>query len=186
MRRAALLLLSAALLACGDDEPDAPDPPVDPPRPAWKWVRTVLFDRLDLAIPEPWSHDYRPFGPDQVHFSAPKDDDFRPQLQILWRKRDSTPAAWAEHMTGKFTNNPLVTVFGRGRQSVAGMSGYYLTYGQTAKHPKTGATMEFRTIDFYFAGYGHVGMLRGVSTARTFFDYRPLFTEIARRLEYRR
>ena len=89
----------------------------------------------------------------------------------------------AEYLLGMEAN---LTVFGRGRQSVAGMSGYYLTYGQTAKHPKTGATVEFRTIDFYFAGYGHVGMVRGVSTARTFFDYRPLFTEIARRLEYRR
>ena len=62
----------------------------------------------------------------------------------------------------------------------------YLTYGQTGKHPGTGAPMEFRTIDFYFSGYGYVGMLRGVSTARTFLAYRPLFTEIARRLAYRR
>lgn len=183
MRRAALLLVSAALLACGDDEPDPP--PRSPPR-ALNWVHTRLFEVLELWIPEAWSHDYRPFGPDQVHFSAPKHDDFRPQLQILWRKSESTPDAWADHMAGKFTNNPLVTVFGRGRQPVAGMSGHYLTYGQSAKHPKTGATTEFRTIDFYFAGHGHAGMVRGVSTARTFFDYRPLFTEIARRLEYRR
>lgn len=182
MRRAALLLCSAALFACGDDEPDPPQPPAA----ALNWVHTRLFEVLELWIPEPWSHDYRPFGPDQVHFSAPKDDDFRPQLQVLWQKSESTPDAWADRRIGKFTHNPLVKVFSRGRQSVAGMSGHYLTYGQTGKHPRTGATLEFRTIDFYFAGYGHVGMLRGVSTARTFFGYRPLFTEIARRLQYRR
>jgi hypothetical protein len=66
------------------------------------------------------------------------------------------------------------------------MPARYLVYGQAGKHPATGAAMEFRTIDFYFAGHGHVGMVRGVSTARTFLVYRPLFTEVARRLAYRR
>jgi hypothetical protein len=185
MRRAALLALSVALCACSDDEPAAPEPPPPPP-PALKWVRTRLFERLDLAIPEPWSHDYRPFGPDQVHFSAPQDDDFRPQLQVLWQASTATPAAWAGRWTGKFTDNPQVQIFARGRQMVAGMEGRYLVYGQSGKHPETGATMEFRTIDFYFAGHGHVGMVRGVSTARTFLAYRPLFAEVVRRLEYRR
>jgi len=184
MRRAALLLLSLALFACGDDEPDPP--PALPPRPALKWVRTRLFDVLDLAIPEPWSRDYRAFGPAQVHFSAPKDDDFRPQLQVHWRPSKDSLASWAGRMADKFKDNPQVELFSGGDQSVGGMSGRYLIYGQSGKHPETRATMEFRTIDFYFSGYGHVGMLRGVSTARTFLAYRPLFTEIARRLEYRR
>ncbi|MHC4134870.1 MAG: hypothetical protein ACYTDU_09460 [Planctomycetota bacterium] len=183
MRGAALLLLSVALFACGDDEPE---PPPLPPRPALKWVRTRLFDVLDLAIPEPWSHDYKTFGPDQVHFSAPRDDSFRPQLQVLWRPSKDSLASWAGRMADKFTDNPQVNLFSQGRAAAGDMPGRYLIYGQSAKHPETGATMEFLTIDFYFAGYGHVGMLRGVSTARTFLAYRPLFTEIARRLEYRR
>jgi hypothetical protein len=186
MRRVALFVFAVALFACGDDEPDAPEPPVRVPPPALEWVRTRLFEVLDLAIPKPWAQDYHPFGPDQVHFSAPKDDEFRPQLQVLWRKSSETPGAWAERMTGKFTDNPQVNVFSAGRGMVAGMAARYLIYGQSAKHPQTGAKMEFRTIDFYFAGHGHVGMVRGVSTARTFLAYRPLFTEVARRLEYRR
>ena len=183
MRRAALLL-SIALGACGDDEPVEP-PPLPPP-PALKWVRTRLFENLELAIPESWSRDYRAMRPDYVHFSAPLDDAFRPQLQVLWRPSKDSLAAWAEHMTAKFTDNPHVNLIRRGSETVAGMSARYLIYGQSGKHPETGAAMEFRTIDFYFAGYGHVGMVRGVSTARTFLTYRPLFTAIARRLEYRR
>ena len=185
MRRAALLLLSAALFACGDDEPDAP-PPLRTPPPALKWVRTRLFDMLDLWIPEPWSHDYRAFGPDQVHFSAPKDGRFRPQLQVLWQASKASLSAWASHMSAKFTDNPQVSLLSQGRAAVGDMSARYLIYGQSGKHPETGAAMEFRTIDFYFAGHGHTGMLRGVSTARTFPVYRPLFAGIARRLEYRR
>lgn len=184
MRRVALLLLPVALLACGDD--DAPDAPELPRPPAIKWVRTRLFDVLDLAIPEPWSKDYRAFGPDQVHFSAPEDDDFRPQLQVLWKPSKLSLGTWAGRMTEKFKNNPQVQLFSNGHETVAGLSARYLVYGQTGKHPGTGATMEFRTIDFYFAGYGHVGMLRGVSTARTFLAYRVLFTEVAHRLAYRR
>jgi hypothetical protein len=183
MRRAGLLAFSLALLACGDDERN---PPPLPPRPALSWVRTRLFDALDLAIPEPWSHDYRAFGPDQVHFSAPQDDGFRPQLPVLWQPSEASLGTWAGRMTDKFTDNPQVNLFSRGRETVAGMAGRYLVYGQSGKHPESGATMEFRTIDFYFAGHGHVGMVRGVSTARTFLAYRPLFTEVARRLAYRR
>ena len=183
MRRAALLL-SIALCACGDDEPVEP-PPLPPP-PALKWVRTRLFENLELALPEPWSRAYREMRPDYVAFSAPLDGDFRPQLQVLWQPSKDSLAVWASHMSAKFTDNPQVSLLSQGRAAVGDMSARYLIYGQSGKHPETGAAMEFRTIDFYFTGHGHKGMVRGVSTAGTFLAYRPLFTAIARRLEYRR
>jgi len=191
MKRAApiavLVIVVVAVLGVAKGWWQGAEDPVDP-LPAdtpIHWVNTTLWE-FALSVPEPWSKTYRATHPDYVHFSGPKDDEFMPQLQFKWSKKEMKSAAWSEWNVTKFRNAPGYAVFDEGEATVAGMPARYLVYGLKQKTPGTDDVVEYRTIDFYFAGHGHVGMLRGVSTARTFLDtYRRLFTQIAHRLRYR-
>jgi len=180
---AAALVLGA--VACSDD-PAPPDParPDPAPRPEVDWHFTRVFG-FRLYLPEAWGTDYRARGREEIHFSLPKDDGFRPQVQFHWKRKRVASVKDYLRRKARGVEAPGRKVVDDGATTVAGMPAHYVVYRQTARHE--GRELQFLTVDFFFAGHEHVGMLRGVATLRAFLDvYRPLFFAVARRLVYDR
>jgi hypothetical protein len=187
MRRVTLLL---ALAACGDhpppeDKPVPPEPPVVPPRTALNWVRTQPLELgwdLELWIPEPWTKGYK-VQDDQIFFAGPDaDGGWQPELQFGWRTKEKSLDEWAGERIRFLEGLPTGKVQAKGSATVAGMPAVWFIYG--FERNAEGRSQPMREINFYFAGHGGIGFVRGVSTARTFDAYAPVYREAAARLRY--
>jgi len=183
MRR--LALLSLLLAACGDDDP-APSPPPPPPPPAivdWVYTQVPGWD-LEIHVPKAWSGSQQFLMEGrEVSFGGPLDDGWKPELYFGWIARDQTLDEWGGRKIRAFEESPNEQVLARGTTVVAGMAALYCVYGYERKAADSGP-QQMRGLVFYFVGYGHIGYVRGVCTARTSGRYFPAFEEAARRVRY--
>jgi len=179
------VLLLALVASCSDPtEPRPPGPPPIPAAAAVKWVNTRPpgWD-LELWLPEPWKTGYKAQG-DQIFFAGPEADlGWKPELQFGWRMKEKSLDEWAGERVRYLESLPVGTVQAKGRGTVAGMPAEWFTYGFERK--VEGQVQSMREINFYFAGHGGIGFVRGVCTARTFVRYLPVYQEAAARLSYR-
>jgi len=177
MRWLAVVLL--ALGACGEDPPPAPRPPPAPKvRVKWGSVRVKDFD---MQLPTTWSKAQE--FPNSTMIFGPKDDGFQPNLQLIWAEaRFPDASRFADHFRRKW-ETPGYRIRDGGKDTIAGVSAEYIVYTQMYKDQRTDQETMFTTIDWYFVRSGHQGILRCISTSRTFgVKYRPLFEQIKSRL----
>lgn len=180
------------LAACGDDakerepepsvKPVPPEPPLVAPEMPWVCTRPVQLGwDLEIWIPKAWQDGYK-YENDTFFFPGPLDDGWRPELSFGWREKEKSLDAWAGERIRHLENTPGGRVLGKGDARIAGMAGRWFTYAFDRQ--VEGASQPMREINFYYAGNGGIGFVRGVSTARTFEKYLPIFREAAARLLY--
>ena len=160
-----------------------PGPAQDPGTTRFQWGK-ASYRGLEFPIPKSWAQNPTEYESGYIGFSAPDDDDFKPQLQVYWRPSSRSLEEWSSWQGDKARLDPEAKVLAEGKTYVAGAPAVYLIYQREGRRDKTETSRPFTTIDFYFVRGGHDGMLRGVATGRTFRRYRPVFDEIARRLRY--
>jgi hypothetical protein len=185
MRRGTALLL--LLAACGD-EPKAPDPPPRPPEPPpiedlkWKHVegtRKLAWD-IEIQVPAAWIEGHKVIEEGrQVHFRGPVEDQgFFPELQFGWMATSTPVGDLVEKRIRDLTSRGGGRIESRTATTVAGLPGTCYVYGWQA------GGKEMREIAFYYGSGGFIGLVRGVSTARTFAACLPVFREAAARVRY--
>ena len=158
-------------------------PPPPPPRdggPVIDFVRTLPPGwPLALEVPRAWAEGAKELGDGREwHFGGPRDDGWKPELSFGWKKSSKSLEAWGEFKIESFEDSPFITVLQRGRTMVAGLPALFCI--QTYE----GKAGRMQRIDFYFAGRGGIGFVRGVATAKTWKKYEPIFREAARRVAY--
>jgi hypothetical protein len=174
----ALLVAGLLLGACGDgDRPEEPTP-VAPVAPPLRWV-TTDFAGLRISIPETWKDDAWVRAASEVHFFGPALDGYRPQLQVIWYPSEMPAQRWIEIRLSKLQGDPFKEPLGEGEAAVGPWRAHTAVFRWKASDQR-----EITNIDYYFAGNGHVGMLRGVAPTRRFLELRPLFDAMAARIAY--
>lgn len=176
---AAAILLSARLLQNGEEPPPAPPrPPALVFQGDWGHVD---FRGFRLFLPRGWKHARS--TPSGEVFAGPEDDGFAPNVHLYTFRRSTTLDQWFRHQRLKY-ESPVsgATIRGEGRDTVAGMPARFLVY-EYKTETRDGRLLLTTTKDWYFVGHGHAGILRGISTARTYLQpYKALFNEVKRRL----
>jgi hypothetical protein len=182
MRR--ILLLAVMCAACSRDKP--PDPPPREPEVRLPALAEKQLYDWRLSLPEEWWEGAMPYQNHGMLFYGPEDDGFKPCVQMWLRPWQKTAEQFFEVERGRRdVAGGSVTILEEGRAVVAGLPADYLVYLQKERDPKTNEMRDFVTIDWYFVKDRVGWILRGLSTARTFqLKYRPLFTEVKRRLRY--
>lgn len=185
MRRSIAFLL--LLGACGD-EPKAPDPPPRPPEPPpvedldWKHVegtRKLAWD-IEIYVPKAWIEGHRVIeGGTQIHFRGPAaDQDFYPELQFGWLASATPVGDLVEKRIRDLASRGGGRIESRTATTVAGLPGTCYVYRWQA------GGKEMREIACYYGSGGFIGLVRGVSTARTFEKCLPVFRGAAAHVRY--
>ena len=174
--RALLLVLLAAAAGCGED----PAPQVDAspePTEAIRWGTTEFAD-LRVTLPETFGEKWVRHET-EVHYLGPSIDGFQVQLQVLWFPSDRPYSEWVESRVSKVRDGPFQELLGEGTGRVGPWPAHTVVFRwiDNRKVPIT-------NIDYYFAGGGHLGMLRGVVPTSHFLAYRPVFDAIAAGVAY--
>lgn len=185
MRRPIAFLL--LLAACGD-EPKAKDPPPRPPEPPpvadlkWKHVegtRKLAWD-IEIYVPETWIEGYKVIEEgQQIHFKGPTaDQGFYPELQFGWMATATPVGDLVEKRIRDLASRGTGRIESRTASTVGGLPGISYVYSWQA------GGKEMREVAFYFGSGGFIGLVRGVSTGRTFAACLPVFRGAAARLRY--
>jgi hypothetical protein len=180
---AAVLLVGAAIYFApkgatnddaGGDAPAAPRIPV-----TWVGVPAeALGWDVAIEIPQEWAEGAKGLRGEEVHLGGPPDDGVVPELIYGWKRTESGLDEWGRSEIRK--KEALgITVGERGTCTVAGRPALWCieTY-------KGGGGRQMRRFNVYYATDRGIGFVYGISTARTFYDYRSIFAEAAARIRY--
>ncbi|MEM8883753.1 MAG: hypothetical protein AAGD14_06790 [Planctomycetota bacterium] len=190
------LLLLAFLAGCGCEPAPPPDPAPEPegdpkraranPAPTQERVGTVRFQGLKIKLPESWTKDSKPHG-SQLLLFGPKDDGFKPSVQLEWKKSELPLEKWAQINVEKYDNpKSVAVVHEKGWTKLDGRRAFRMVYELTERDPnRDGKPARFMFCDWYIQKDGHVGMLRGLARQEDFgLRYRPFFDRVAETLRY--
>ena len=165
-----------------EPKPPLPRRPVEIDEP---WATAVLFERFELSLPKSWFKDPQPAMEHGVEFRGPNDGVHPPKVQLYWGPWKGGLQEFFDFERDRRVPG-LQDILEEGEAMVAGLPARYLVYEQEATMAGSLRPTSFLTIDWYFTRDGRGGILRGLATAKSFrLRYRPIFTEIAKRLRYR-
>jgi len=186
-----IVLLVAAVLVVffwprrEEEREPSPMPPIRPPMVEEPWGTSVVFDRFELSMPRSWFEKPELAMQHGMLFRGPSDDGHPPVVQLYWGPWSGEPQGFFEHERARRVPG-VQDILEEGEAVVAGLPARYLVYEHASGGKGATREAEYLTIDWYFARDGRGGILRGLAPAQAFrFRYRPIFTEIARKLRYR-
>jgi hypothetical protein len=181
------VLVIVAIWRRGQGTEREPEVPL-PPRPAEvgeAWATTVLFESFELSMPGSWFENPERAMEHGILFRGPPDGIHPPTVQLYWGPVKVDLEGFFEFERERRVPG-IQDILEEGEATIAGLPARYLVYEQRSKMPGSAREVQFLTIDWYFVHDGHGGILRGLAPAQTFrLKYRPIFTEIAKRLRYR-
>ncbi len=188
VKRAVIVLLVAAvlvavkLLLANDKEENSAREPLPIQYDVGKWGHVDLPNGFRLSLPKGWEHWRKYQRLDGFIFRrTEKVDGFMPNVHVYW-KRDNRPLDdWLDLQRSKRQGGGS-KILGEGNVFTARMRGVYLIY-ETESARKDGTKIVTVTKDWLFGTDAQKGILRGISTARTFTEpYHAIFNEVHRRL----
>ena len=187
VKRALIVLLVVALLVAvkllsNDKETNSAREPLPIQYGTGKWGHVNLPNGFRLSLPKGWEHwrEYQRID-GFIFRQKEKVDGFMPNVHVYWQKQRRTLEDWFELHKSKFGGGDS-KILGSGKEVTAGMPGYYLVYERKSRQ-KDGTEVITVTKDWLFGRGPKKGLLRGVSTARTFLEpYQAIFNEVHRRL----
>ena len=146
-----------------------------------RWGHVDLPSGFRLSLPEGWEF-ARAYGHGYIFRREETVDGFYPNVHVYWQKQRRTLADWFEWHKDKFKGGGS-RILAEGKEATAGLPGYWVTY-ETKSRQKDGAEVVTVTKDWLFGRGATKGILRGISTARTFFEpYHAIFNEVHARLK---
>ena len=146
-----------------------------------RWGHVDLPNGFRLWLPAGWEFD-RQRGRGYIFRRIEEVDGFHPNVHVYWF-RDPTPFGdWFKSQRSKRRGGGT-KILNEGEETTTGRRGKFLIYETKSEQP--GGELLTVTKDWLFFGSGgYKGILRCISTARTFLEpYHAIFNEVHARLK---